>query len=89
LCDDYKAPYQWIEEVTMASAPLAQIEQRIITGEYFAIGVERVWLIDPRRRLVYLYRSATDSERLTVHDTLRGEGVLEGFSLSLRDFFDD
>lgn len=74
-----------IVEVVLSNDRWRDIQDKI--EEYFAIGVEWVWLIDPRRRLIYVYRSATDSQRLTVEDTLQGEGILEGFSLPLRDFF--
>jgi Uma2 family endonuclease len=56
-------------------------------NEYFAIGVERVWLVDPPNQVVYVYRTPTESVRLTIHDTLHGEGVLEAFSLGLADLF--
>ncbi len=41
--------------------------------EYFAIGVNLIWVVDPRRKQVYVYRSVTDVQRLG----LRGEQVLE------------
>ena len=56
--------------------------------EYFVIGVERVWLVDPERKLVLVYRSEQDFIKLTEVDTLRGEGLLAGFELSLTALFD-
>ena len=39
-------------------------------GEYFDVGVLVVWLADLRKRSVYVYRSLTDVQHLTVGDVL-------------------
>ena len=57
--------------------------------EYFAIGVERVWIVEPETKSILVFRTPTDLVKLTQTDTLRGEGVLEGFSLPLADLFAD
>jgi len=55
--------------------------------EYFAIGVERVWIVEPETKTVLVYRTPVDLIKLTQDDTLRGEGVLDGFVLPLAEFF--
>lgn len=55
--------------------------------EYFAIGVERVWIVEPASRTVLIYRSPTEVQKLDEEDTLKGEGVLEGFTLPVADLF--
>ena len=55
--------------------------------EYFTIGVQLVWVADPRRQQVYVYRSVTDVQRLSVEDTLTGGEVLPGFSVPVADLF--
>ncbi|HET9227593.1 MAG TPA: Uma2 family endonuclease [Thermoanaerobaculia bacterium] len=55
--------------------------------EYLAIGVDRVWIVDPRRRQVQIYRSPEQVETLEIGDTLRDGEILPGFSLSLSDLF--
>jgi Uma2 family endonuclease len=55
--------------------------------DYFSIGVQRVWVVEPENRAVLVYRSITEMERLGEADTLKGEGVLEGFSLPVADLF--
>lgn len=57
--------------------------------EYFAIGVERVWIVDPDRRLVQVYRSTTELTQLAETDTLVGEGVLDGFVLPITELFEE
>lgn len=55
--------------------------------EYFAIGVKLIWVADPRRKQVYVYRSITDVQRLFAEDTLTGGEVLPGFSVLVSELF--
>ena len=55
--------------------------------EYFAIGVSWVWLVETERRQVLVYHAPDQMTTLHEHDTLEGEGVLTGFSLSLAELF--
>ncbi len=55
--------------------------------EYFAIGVNLIWVVDPRRKQVYVYRSVTDVQRLSVEETLTGGEVLPGFSVPVAELF--
>ncbi|MEW5986301.1 MAG: Uma2 family endonuclease [Chloroflexota bacterium] len=57
--------------------------------EYFTIGVERVWVGDPKTHTVRVYRTPTDVERLNEKDVLYGEGVLVGFALPVAEIFAD
>jgi Uma2 family endonuclease len=55
--------------------------------EYFAIGAQRVWVVEPENRTVLVYRSRNEMSELTEDDTLVGEGALEGFSLPVASLF--
>ena len=55
--------------------------------EYFAIGVTRVWIVEPENTTVLVYRSATDFARLRTGDALEGDGTLAGFALPVGDLF--
>lgn len=57
--------------------------------EYFAIGVDRVWQVEPRKAMVIVYSSPTEFQELYSSDTLVGEGVLQGFSLNVGTLFAD
>lgn len=52
-------------------------------------GVRLVWIADPRRRSVRVYHSPTNYNELGENDVLDGGDVLPGFSLSLREWFDE
>jgi Uma2 family endonuclease len=54
-------------------------------GEYLKAGTCLVWVIDPERRTAAIYRSLTDTQRLTETDSLTGEDLLPGFSCRLAD----
>ncbi|MFQ5859132.1 MAG: Uma2 family endonuclease [Anaerolineae bacterium] len=55
--------------------------------EYFAIGVQWVWIVQPANRTVLVYRSITELQKFGEEDTLNGEGVLEGFALPVASLF--
>ena len=57
--------------------------------DYFSIGVQRVWVVEPENRAVLVYRSITEMQRLGEGDTLVGEGVLEGFTLPVASLFEE
>jgi Uma2 family endonuclease len=57
--------------------------------EYLAIGVDRVWYVDPRRRQVRVYRSPEQVETLGMGDVLHDEEILPGFALPLCELFRD
>jgi len=58
-------------------------------AEYFAAGVDRVWVVDARLRRVFSYRSLARVEPLAEGDILTDEEILPGFSLPLAELFRD
>ena len=56
-------------------------------AEYFAIGVQLVWIVNPKRQEVHAYRSPTELEILTAPDTLSGGEVLPGFTIGVAELF--
>jgi Uma2 family endonuclease len=56
-------------------------------GEYFQAGVQLVWVIYPRQRLVYVYSSPTQNQILTETDELDGGMALPGFRVRIADLF--
>lgn len=64
-------------------------EMRETAAYYVANGSRLVWLVYPNYRLVEVYRPAADVEILGEDDTLTGDDVLPGFTLSVRALFAD
>lgn len=55
--------------------------------EYFAAGVLVVWEVDPRARIVTVYRPGSTPRILQVTDTLEARDVLRDFALPLDQLF--
>jgi Uma2 family endonuclease len=56
-------------------------------AEYFAIGVRWVWIVEPENRTVLVFCSATDLQQYSMNDMMVGEGILEGFTLTVATLF--
>jgi Uma2 family endonuclease len=74
-----------IVEVVSPGDSWSEITQKL--EEYFAIGVKLVWVADPDRQRMHVYRSLTEVDILTVSDDLTGGEVLPGFQVSLAELF--
>jgi Uma2 family endonuclease len=72
-------------EVLSPSDRLTQVGRKI--GEFLECGVPLVWLVDPRRETVTVYRSLSQTEQLDAQDTITAEPVLPGFSCLVSRFF--
>ncbi|MBW3539538.1 MAG: Uma2 family endonuclease [Planctomycetes bacterium] len=75
--------------VEILSKSNTRAEMRRKLREYFAAGVELVWLIDPRKRTVEVYASPRQRQILTANDVLDGGTVLPGFVLPLAELFSE
>jgi Uma2 family endonuclease len=56
-------------------------------AEYFVAGVDRVWVVAPKLRSVFAYRSLTESRQLGEGDLLSDEEILPGFALPVARLF--
>ncbi|HHY56936.1 MAG TPA: Uma2 family endonuclease [Chloroflexi bacterium] len=74
-----------VVEIVSPSDRWDSIRRKI--AEYFAVGVERVWVVEPAARKVLVFRAVTEFSELSEGDVLRGEGVLRGFELPLAELF--
>lgn len=55
--------------------------------EYLNAGARAVWVVDPRRRTITVYRSLTDTTILIDSDTLDGGDIIPGFSCRVAEVF--
>jgi Uma2 family endonuclease len=56
-------------------------------ADWLEAGTRLVWLIDPRRSAVHVYRQDGSLTVLGEHDSLEGENVLPGFAWPLAQVF--
>ena len=55
--------------------------------EYLAVGVRLVWIIFPKTRSVWIFRSDGSGQRHVGAGEITGEDVMSGFSISLDTLF--
>ena len=58
-----------------------------IIAEYFEIGVQIVWIADPKRKQIHVYQAVTEVEILKAEDIISGREVLPGFSVVVAELF--
>lgn len=74
-----------VAEIVSPSDRWQDVRQKI--EEYFSIGVEQVWIVEPEDRLVIVYSSPTAATRYADEDVLRGTGAVSGFQLAIGTLF--
>jgi Uma2 family endonuclease len=75
-----------VVEVRSADQAWSRVRRKLV--EYFAIGVQLVWVADLPTRTIRAYRSASEYRVLAEGEDLSGEDVLPGFSVPVARFFD-
>jgi len=58
------------------------------SARWLAGGATLVWLIDPKRRIVEVWRREGLTQTLHDDDTLQGEEVLPGFAFPVRELWE-
>ena len=58
-------------------------------GDWLKAGTPLVWVLDPRRQMVRVYRADGSESLLGETDVLEGEAVLPGFTISVAALFAD
>lgn len=74
-----------VVEVVSPGDRWQEVEEKL--EEYFSIGVQWVWVVEPANRAVLVFHSSTEMQKFEEGDTLTGEGVLEEFSLPVASLF--
>ena len=72
-------------EVLSPSERSRQIHEKV--SDYLAAGARAVWLVDPERRLVTVFRSPLTPQVLREGETVDGEDILPGLHLAVGDLF--
>jgi Uma2 family endonuclease len=67
---------------------LAEARAKIL--RYLAAGVPLVWAINPKEKIVEVYRTGQlEPEILDLENTLDGEGIIPGFKLPIIELFEE
>lgn len=72
-------------EVISPGDTYTAVEEKV--AEYLQAGTQAVWVVNPRRRTITVYRSLNDITILTEQDQLEGGDVIPGFRCSVREVF--
>lgn len=78
------APDLAVEILSASNTPAEMVRKR---ADYFAAGVQLVWIIDPVARTLSVFTSPDAVTVLAESDTVDGGSVLPGFALPLRKLF--
>lgn len=74
-----------VVEVISPSDTYTKVAEKV--DEWLNAGCAMVWVIDPRRETVEVYRSPEDITVLRSDDILDGGDVIEGFQCQVQDLF--
>ena len=72
-------------EIVSPSDTLQDVEEKV--DEWLAAGTTLVWVINPRRKRVTVYRAPRSVTILEVDDELDGQDVVPGFKCRVADLF--
>jgi Uma2 family endonuclease len=72
-------------EVVSPSDRMADVNAKV--DEYIRSGTALVWVVEPRRRTVTVYRPDLSVQLLVEDDVLDGGDVLPGFNLPVSSIF--
>jgi Uma2 family endonuclease len=72
-------------EVVSPSDTMEEIEEKV--DDFLAAGTQLVWVVNPRRRSVTVYRPGPRVNILKEPDELAGEDVVPGFACRVGDLF--
>ena len=72
-------------EVTSPGDSFEEVEEKV--EDWLAAGTKAVWIVNPKRRTVNVYRALNDVAILTEENELDGGTVVPGFSCHVADIF--
>ena len=72
-------------EVISPGNTYAEVAEKV--EEWLTAGCRMVWVINPRRETIEVYRPNADFTILRGTDTLEGDDVVEGFQCQVQDIF--
>jgi Uma2 family endonuclease len=73
-------------EIISPTDTLIEVEEKV--HEWLEAGTAMVWVVNPRRRTVTVYRTLSQAVILKDADELEGQDVVPGFDLRVREIFE-
>jgi Uma2 family endonuclease len=83
----YPGPPDLAVEVISPNDLYTDVDEKV--AEWLEYGTRLVLVVNPRRKSVAVHRPGRDVRMLGVEDMLDGEDVVPGWSLAVRDLFDE
>jgi Uma2 family endonuclease len=83
--EDLHIPPDFVAEVVSPTNTFDQQVDRV--AEYLEAGVPLVWVVQPARRWIHVYRQDGSVALLRAKQTVRDEPLLPGFVLNVADIF--
>jgi Uma2 family endonuclease len=74
-----------VDEEPVLGDCLVEVQQNV--RDYLEAGARLVWVVAPQARSVTVYRADASARLVREPESLDGENVLPGFSMSLADLF--
>ena len=74
-----------VVEVLSPSDSVFEVDEKI--EEWLSAGARVVWVVNPKRRTITVYRSSSDATTLTENDELDGQEVVPGFRCRVAEIF--
>jgi Uma2 family endonuclease len=78
-------PPELAVEVLSGTNTKKEIERKRV--EYFEAGVKLVWVVDPKKQTLVVYRADGSSSLLRTDDVVTGEDVLPGLAIPVGEVF--
>lgn len=75
-----------VVEIICPNDRYAEVDEKV--AEWLEHGARLVFVVNPRRRVVVVHRPGQRPQTLGVDDSLNGEDVVPGWSMAVRDLFD-
>ena len=72
-------------EVVSPGDTFEEVEEKV--AEWLSAGARLVWVVNPKRRTVTVYRSLTEAAILTENDELDGQEIVPGFRCRVAELF--
>ena len=79
------APELAVEILSPGNTKREMTEKR---RDLFAAGTQLIWILDPKKKTVSVYRDVDDCRTIESDGALDGEELLPGFSLSIQEWFE-